>query len=590
MSSHSSLNRPRWRFGCAILAGMLLPGAAAHAQVTGGPAASVAASQAAAPSDIAMVNLVRALVAQGVLKAETGDQLIHQAEAEAAQARGTQVATPGELPPPPNGAVRVPYIPETVRNQIKDQLRSEVLAEARSGGWASPDRAAPDWTRSITLHGDIRVRSESDIYARTNANDVIDFATINAFGPYGIDDPRVLLPILNSRNNMWNRTKFRARLGVDANITPGVSAGISLATGDNFGPISTNATLGGGFFKRDVWLDKAWIRLQPISQVEVKLGRFENPFNASDLLYDKDLNLDGVVLALDSGTMLGDGVKLTARGGAFPVDYGASNYPTFAFDKAKAPNRYLFAGEVQLDAMLDDVAIRASVGYHDFHGFQAKLSNPCQVETESFCSTDYLQPLFLTKGNTLSPLRQIVTINPNASLPQLLGYTFAYRVLDAELSVSLPLDDDTIVRGSGSYVRNLGFDKADICRFGLAGRPYNNNAAGSGTYCAATNPATFAGGNTGYRGEVLVGAVDPVKRGEWQVMAGYRYVQSDAVLDAFSDSDFHLGGTNSKGYFIGGKYAVRNGLSFGARWLSANEIIGAPLAIDVLQLDVEARF
>ena len=221
---------------------------------------------------------------------------------------------------------------------------------------------------------------------------------------------------------------------------------------------------------------------------------------------------------------------------------------------------------------------------------QGRLSDPCQVEVETFCSTDFLQPLFLTKGNTLSPLRQIVTINPNASLPQLLGYTFAYRVLNAELAVTLPLDDDTLVRATGSYVRNLGFDRADICRFGLAGRPYNNNGVGGGTFCAATNPATFVGGKNGYRGELIVGAIDPLKRGEWRANAGYRYLQSDAVLDAFTDSDFHLGGTNSKGYFIGGSYAVRNGLVLGARWLSANEISGPPLAIDVLQIDIEARF
>ena len=98
------------------------------------------------------------------------------------------------------------------------------------------------------------------------------------------------------------------------------------------------------------------------------------------------------------------------------------------------------------------------------------------------------------------------------------------------------------------------------------------------------------GGKNGYRGELIVGAIDPLKRGEWRANAGYRYLQSDAVLDAFTDSDFHLGGTNSKGYFIGGSYAVRNGLVLGARWLSANEISGPPLAIDVLQIDIEARF
>jgi hypothetical protein len=80
------------------------------------------------------------------------------------------------------------------------------------------------------------------------------------------------------------------------------------------------------------------------------------------------------------------------------------------------------------------------------------------------------------------------------------------------------------------------------------------------------------------------------KAGQWNVLAGYRYLESDAVLDAFTDSDFHLGGTNSKGYFIGGQYALFDGVLFGGRWMSANEIAGPPLAIDVLQVDLVAKF
>lgn len=552
----------------------------------------VLAEEAAAPSESAMVNLVRALVARGTLTQDIGDELIRQAETEAARARSAsqQASAGSELPPAPNGAIRVPYIPESVRAQIKDELRGEVMKEARQANWASPDQAAPEWTRRITLHGDIRARSQSELYSKTNANDIIDFATINAFGPYGIDDPRLLLPILNSRNDRWNQARLRARLGVEAQVTKGVSAGITIATGDNAGPISTNASLGGGFFKRDLWLDRAWISIEPTAWTKVTLGRLENPFSSSDLLYDTDLNLDGAAVELNSGTMLGDDLKVALRGGAFPIDFGSSNSPIFAFNKPKAPQKYLFAGELGVIGKLSDIGFALSAGYHVFNNFQGDLSAPCQVETESFCSTDSLQPLFLTKGNTLSPLRQIVTIDPNADLPQLLGYTFAYRILDANASVTIPLNDALNVELKGSYVRNLGFDSADICRNGLAGRPYNNDGPGGLTYCAATNPAQFVGGDTGYRFEARLGQSRPHRKGEWNVFAGYRYLESDAVLDALTDSDFHLGGTNSKGYLVGGKYAFLPGVVLGGRWMSANEISGPPLAIDVLQVDLEVSF
>lgn len=580
MDTHRSAKGLRKTMLAGLLAASLMSPLAAAAQE-----APVADAGQQAPSDSAMVNLVRALVAQGALKAEMGDQLIRQAEAEAQQVRARR-----EMPAPVAGAIRVPYIPESVRTQIKEELRAEVMQEARSGGWAAPDEAAPDWTRRLAIHGDIRVRSQSDLYSRTNADDIIDYATINALSPYGIDDPRLLLPILNSRNDQWNRMRLRARIGLDVTVAKGVTAGITLATGDNEGPISTNATLGGGFFKRDLWLDKAWLKIEPARYASLTFGRFGNPFNSSDLLYDPDLNLDGAAVELNSADLLGEDVRLAVRGGAFPFDFGSPNWPAFAFSKPTAPQKYLFAGEFEAKAKIEDFDVKLSAGYHRFENFQGDLSTPCQTEVESFCSTDHLQPLYLTKGNTLSPLRQIVTLTPNADLPQLLGYTFKYQVLDVNASVSAPFSDSALVRLSGAFVKNLGFDKGDICRNGLAGRPYNNAAAGGAIFCAATNPAKFAGGDTGYRGELLLGRPDARKQGEWNVFGGYRYLESDAVLDALTDSDFHMGGTNSKGWFLGGAYALRDGLTIGGRWMSANEISGSPLAIDVLQIDLQAKF
>ena len=70
----------------------------------------------------------------------------------------------------------------------------------------------------------------------------------------------------------------------------------------------------------------------------------------------------------------------------------------------------------------------------------------------------------------------------------------------------------------------------------------------------------------------------------------YRYLQRDAVLDAFTDSDFHLGGTDTQGYRITGLYGLTKNLWMRARWMSATEIDGPPLSIDVLQVDLNAKF
>ena len=62
------------------------------------------------------------------------------------------------------------------------------------------------------------------------------------------------------------------------------------------------------------------------------------------------------------------------------------------------------------------------------------------------------------------------------------------------------------------------------------------------------------------------------------------------MLDAFTDSDFHLGGTDAKGYQFSYELGLSKKTSLKARLMSATEIDGPPLAIDVLHLDFNGSF
>ena len=103
-------------------------------------------------------------------------------------------------------------------------------------------------------------------------------------------------------------------------------------------------------------------------------------------------------------------------------------------------------------------------------------------------------------------------------------------------------------------------------------------------------PGTWEGGSEGWATKLTVGKFDLVDRGDWNLQFGYRYLESDAVLDGFTDSDFHMGGTNSKGWTAGGNYAFGRNTSIGFRWLSGEEIADAPLSVDKLFIDLQTRF
>ena len=84
--------------------------------------------------------------------------------------------------------------------------------------------------------------------------------------------------------------------------------------------------------------------------------------------------------------------------------------------------------------------------------------------------------------------------------------------------------------------------------------------------------------------------VGGVKLHDWQVSLGYKYIEADAVLDGFTDSNFHFGGTDAKGWVLMGNYGLGKNTWLHARYLSTDSISGPDLGIDVLFIDLNARY
>lgn len=593
-----------------------VPFSAAFAQ----DAAPAAASQA---STNAMENLIRLLVKQGTITPQNGQALLEQAQSEAARAAAlnpppltAQTATADNPLPPapaaPAGVIRVPYVPESVRRQIAEQVKAEVMGQAKSEGWAAPSNAAPDWTRRITLSGDIRVRSQSELQSRLNDTTLYDIARLGASSsPINTTDAQNI-PLLDTTSDRINRLRLRARIGLTADITPAVKVGIQIATGDDNSPISTNSRLAGGFAKRDLWLDKAYLELKPKDWIKLSFGRFQNPFRSTEILFDDDLRFDGVAAEVKADRFMPKGLTLAVRGGAFPLESSSSttldkftDSPVFnqSGEKHISPSRWLFSGQIEAGyTMNNGIEIKGAAGYHDFHNLQGRLSAPCLfndiVSTPTFadpseCSTDATRALFPRKGNTLFFIRDIYTANAQEIRAErhYLGMAYKYRVLDLNASVTVPISEGISATLSGNYLHNLAYKRSDECRTlsdGSVVAPLTNPDPNGLPACGGGGKVQS--GNTGWLGSLVVGHAKPRKWGEWRAMAGYRYLETDAVPDAFPDSDFHLGGTNTKGYTIGATFGVMEGVALGTRWMSANEVTGSPLSIDVLQVDLSAEF
>lgn len=604
---------------CAVLAAT-----PAYAEQQAGSALDAPPAAKPAPSSNAMINLVRLLVAQGTITRENGDKLILEAEREAAEARlaaaqapaaaaqsatGSPAAPPaaqyavGNLPPPPQGTIRVPYIPQVVRDQIRDELREEVLKQASAQGWASPGKAAPEWVHNLNIYGDMRLRSQSHFYSKDNSDFVPNFQQIVSGdrnqGPVPLDLINDPIPLLNTRQNQYNLLRYRLRVGVDFKIGSKVKVGFMLGGGNDVSPVGSNVNLAGNFTDRNFMIHKAFIESKPTEWATITAGRMANPFWTTEALFDNDLTFDGFAGEFrlpENGGMFDSKLVL----GAFPLNFGDLNFPNTSNVKSTVPQRWLFSAQAETDFHLgENIFVRSAVGYHHYINMQGRPSAPCALYlgvTE--CSTDGTAATFVQKGNTLSFIRRIVfdpTLPATAvqPQPQLLGLVQPYRILDAMLSVKVPMGENTDITFSGEYLRNLGFDRNNACRYGLAGQPVNNGGSGgNGNICdpVAANRTPYVGGNQGFDLQIGAGWAHPNRPGQWRAYVGYRYLETDAVLDAFTNDYWRLGGTNTKGYVIGATVGLYKNVTFGGRWLSANEISGEPLAIDVLQLDLNVEF
>jgi hypothetical protein len=560
-----------------------------------GGTSAVGMAQDAAPSPNATVNLIRLMVKKGLISQSDADGLVAQADAEAKLAQRAQadaskvVATTAEGAQP--GDVRVTYVPQSVRNEIRDQVKQQVVAQALDEHWAQPN-ALPGWLSRISWYGDIRVRDESWYYSRSNYPAFIDYAALNRSAPFDVNPGTNTMPppLLNSQTNRLNLLRLQAHAGMAITLGDTITAGVRIGSGGDNNPVSTTQTLGGGLTKKDLWLDQAWIKFKPTDWASVTAGRMADPFFVTDLLYSNELNFDGVAGHFD--VPFNDSFGTFATVGMFPIEFTSNNSPLEALGDAKNSSNDKWLSAAQLGVtwkFSDDTRWKAALAYYYFDRVRGELSTPCALYTGiNFCSTDDTAPAFMQKGNTVFALRDILP-DPNSPdnfpQPQLVGLAYNYHV--AALTNQLDFKvGETPVRLQADYSRNLAYHAASAFRYpnGL-GQPVNNYQA-----VGADGTAPYKSGPIGWLVRGIIGTPNPMAANEWNLALGYKYLQPDSTLDGLTDANFRLGGTNAKGFIFTSDYGIAPGTWLSARYYKAKQIFGPPLALDVLQLEVSSKF
>lgn len=564
------------------------------------------------PSSNVTINLIKRMVKKGLLTGDDAAELIAQSEQDTVVARNqvrddAQIATQmviqqavaqkviPNLEPMLDDSVRVTYIPDVVKKQIKDDLRAELAAEAKSNGTALP-KGIPDWVSRFRVKGDIRIRYENDFFPEGNDNTGAfpNFNAINTGAPYDVAGT-VFSPQLNVDQDR-TRIRIRARIGAEVDLGEGFTAGMRIGTGENNTPTSMNQSLGsanqgqgGNFSKYAIWLDRAFIKYEvggdPDRHFEIAAGRFDNPFYSTDIVWDEDVGFDGI--GVKARYRVSDGVVPFVSGGAYPVFNTDFNFASNQPSKFKSTDKYLYGGQIGVEVKLPNkFQAKVAGAYYYFDGVSGKLSTPYTPLTASDAGdTDNTRPSFAQKGNTYMALRNIVADANNnfgtSNQFQYFGLASKFRPVALTGQIDYNGFEPVQVSLTGEYVKNLAFKQADI-----ESKAVNNR----GTVTTANPNGNFVGGDTAWILGLRAGHAVLQKRGNWQAGVNYRYIESDAVIDGFNDSDFGHGGTNQKGYTLWGTYATSARTSLTLRWMSASEVAGPPLKSDIFMIDFAGKF
>jgi len=529
--------------------------------------------------------LIDALVEQGLLSRSKADELLKRARgaAPAVAAAAPAAEAHAAWGQPPKAVVRVPYLPETARNQIKEELRNEVLGTARDEGWTD-GRRLPGWLKSITVEGDVRVRAQGELFDAGNA--AADLYTLQNISQ---DSPAWSPDLLNTTHDR-TRLTARARLGVTAKLSEAVSAGVRLATGATSGaPHSESQTLGNEFNRLSLGLDRAWVQWEPGQGTWLKGGRMAVPFDHSDMIWPDDLAMDGVA---GKGELdLGTGLYGFASAGAFPLqEFAISSH-----------DQWLLGAQVGLNWAPDaDWDLRGALAWYDFKNVEGRRETDAPpvgayAGTQPYLLSQYPASV-RQRGNTLinlnAPICLTAPSTAGCASTATWGLAAQFRPVDLKVGVVAKQFRPFQVSLDLDWVKNTGFDLADI-------------AARSGV-----DVSTLKAKTTAY--QVRLGLAKAVggelkEKGDWRGHLTYRHFERDAWVDAFTDANWHGGGTGYKGFSVGGEYAFDSRATLGLRFTSARglddgvrytngagQVVGnmssAPLRVDTVQVETNVKF
>jgi hypothetical protein len=365
-----------------------------------------------------------------------------------------------------------PYATKAEVAALQNQVQAAISEAPASGA-----TEMPKWLKGFNLKGDVRFRYEGFSYQDSDAEN-------------------------------RTRVRIRARLGMDKKYENGVATGVRLATGALDDPISTNQTLGDDMTNKSLNLDRAYIAYQPefAEWFWITAGRFENPFLCTPLVWDGDLNMDGVAEKFTVEPM--EGLSVYGLAGQLMID-----------EVSGGPDAWLWAWQGGgTYHVTEEISADLGIAFY-------KYQNTSDIDSK----TSYDAVKYGNSGSKEDVKLQTTTEGTSVKFADLRDgeLLFDYHVMDIVGKVTATVMERPL-SVFFDYAVNLADDTDDEK--------------------LEENKAWCIGAKFGQLKE----------ENDFEVFIDYRWIEADSVLAAFNDSDFL--GTNRKGVVFGGGWMARKNI------------------------------
>ena len=424
-----------------------------------------------------------------------------------------------------------------ITDQEAEDVRADLVKESAATSAGKLKLSTP--LTELELYGDARLRYE--------------IRTAEAGAPDTITKP--------GDNTQRNRFRYRLRLGLRGILVDDWFFGLRLETSTN--PRSTNVTFGddsgvNGPFSKDsdrISVGQAYFGYKGVRDLTLTAGKIQNPFITTSMVWDGDINPEGLAeqwkhtfnLSFGGGHAAGtqsyskDGKTVSTAAESTPsnitVDIFA-NLGQFVYDDSNPENTVGPApvGLPNRDALLLGWQVGAKIGFtKDIYLQLAPTIYNYTGNGDTFNTHFSGDPTFLDgSGNKVTPNQTGINSLLVFDMPVELGWKFG----------ELPM------RVFGDFAVN--FDGDD--RAAAAGHPDK--------------------GDQRYAYQIGLGAGKLKAKRDWQLSAFYQHVEQFALDPNLVDSDIFDSRVNMEGFVVQAGYAISDAVFFNLTYGYGEQIDG----------------